>query len=251
MLGSIISAATSLIGGKRSADSAEDIADMNVEMQKEFAQNGIRWKVADAREAGIHPLYALGANTTSFSPVNVGDTSNGAGLAQAGQDIGRAIDATRTSDERAHAQTLGQLQLKRAGLENDLLETQIAGSKAALLRSTQSPPMPTGAAGFNIWDGQGNVNPVASEITVGSPGNPNRQPGQITEYQFTAPGPNGTVGLVPSNDAKDRNDDDFIASMLWHLQHRLVAPPAPSKDLVWNPLIQRYVKKPWLRKSYQ
>ena len=40
----------------------------NYEMQKEFAQHGIQWKAADAKEAGLHPLAALGAQTSAASP---------------------------------------------------------------------------------------------------------------------------------------------------------------------------------------
>lgn len=40
----------------------------NIELQREFAQHGISWKVDDAISAGIHPLAALGADTMSFTP---------------------------------------------------------------------------------------------------------------------------------------------------------------------------------------
>lgn len=40
----------------------------NVRYQKAFAQRGIRWRVADAKKAGVHPLFALGANPASFTP---------------------------------------------------------------------------------------------------------------------------------------------------------------------------------------
>lgn len=112
----------------------------NTATQKEFAQHGIRWRVEDAKAAGIHPLYALGAQTQSFSPIHVG--TDFAGM---GQDISRAIDATRTSGERADAR-LAALTLERAELENDLLRSQILGSKAALLQQV-GPAFPGGAPG--------------------------------------------------------------------------------------------------------
>ena len=40
----------------------------NAALQREFAQSGIQWKVADAKKAGLHPLAALGAQTASASP---------------------------------------------------------------------------------------------------------------------------------------------------------------------------------------
>lgn len=46
------------------AETAEQVA-----LQKEFAQHGVQWRVQDAIAAGVHPLYALGANIPTFSPV--------------------------------------------------------------------------------------------------------------------------------------------------------------------------------------
>lgn len=242
-IGSIISAGASILGGVLGNRSSERQADQNAELQREFAQNGIQWKVEDAKKAGVHPLYALGANTNSFAPIAVGD-SFGSGLASAGQEIGRAIDSTRTSSDRAVARTLETLQLERAKLENDLLRSQITSVNRA-----SNPPM----AGDNyVIPGQteSGVVTLPSEVVTGSNTDSGRQPGGITEYQFTNPGRGGTIGLIPSQDMKNRMDDDFIASTLWHLQHRLVAPPSPDKKLFWNPLVQRYVPKPWLRENY-
>jgi hypothetical protein len=57
---------------KRNRDMQYKINAENIEMQKDFAQHGISWRVKDAKEAGLHPLAALGAQTTSFSPSSVG-----------------------------------------------------------------------------------------------------------------------------------------------------------------------------------
>lgn len=67
--------AGSLLGNKSSKDAAEanreaqaDANAQNLAAQREFAQMGLRWKVADARAAGLHPLSAIGASGASFSP---------------------------------------------------------------------------------------------------------------------------------------------------------------------------------------
>lgn len=150
MIGPLISAGASLIGGlinKKSAESAnaaqQAMAEKNIALQQEFAKKGIRWRVNDARKAGIHPLYALGAQTTSFSPVSVGthaDSSFGSAVASMGQDVSRAINATRTAPERldAYAKTVQDLSLQKMGLENELLASQVAKLKASI-----NPPMPT------------------------------------------------------------------------------------------------------------
>lgn len=106
----LISAGSNLLGGLFGGgdDDAEDIAEQNAQLQREFAQNGIRWKVADAKAAGIHPLAALGANTISYTPQAVGDLGGGSrwgpAIRNMGQDISRALDATRTNEERAAAE---------------------------------------------------------------------------------------------------------------------------------------------------
>lgn len=118
----------------------------NVQAQKDFAQKGIRWKVEDARKAGIHPLYALGAQTTSFSPVSVGATNELAGPASAmanlGQDISRSINATRTQPERTEALAVGRLQLEGLALDNDIKRATFA-SAVQRLQQNQNPPIPT------------------------------------------------------------------------------------------------------------
>lgn len=151
MLGSLFSAGANLVGGflgKSSADKARESQEranaLNAELQREFAQNSIRWRVADARAAGIHPIYALGAPTISASPSYVGataDNSMGAALANAGQDIGRAINATRTTPERVLALKEAQLRLESLSLDNEVKRASLASSLQRLAQNS-NPPMP-------------------------------------------------------------------------------------------------------------
>lgn len=48
---------------------AQALAQQNFAFQREFAESGIQKRIQDAKSAGIHPLYAIGANTPSVSPV--------------------------------------------------------------------------------------------------------------------------------------------------------------------------------------
>lgn len=150
LIGAGISAATNWFGGQENREQQQqwnetqvNQAALNRSAQYDFAKNAIGWKVADAKGAGIHPLYALGANTVSYSPVSLGggpDTSMGSALASAGQDISRAMNATATAKGRADAFTLATQEktLTRMDLENQLLATKL---KAAV--SPGNPPMPT------------------------------------------------------------------------------------------------------------
>lgn len=139
LLSGIVGAGANLLAGNKQEKANREAAERDIAHQKEFAQSGIQWKVADARKAGIHPAVALGAQTASFSPIGVGDTGT-QHIAAAGQDISRAIDSTRTASSRTSAfdQTVQALTLTKMGLENDLLASQVAKTKMQI-----GPPMST------------------------------------------------------------------------------------------------------------
>ncbi|QXP44303.1 MAG: DNA pilot protein [Arizlama microvirus] len=129
LLGGAISAGAKLLGQKSEQ-----------KMQQKFAKNGIQWKVADAQAAGVHPLYALGANTMSYQPVGVGDGFDF--LKDMGQNIDRAREATSEAPAKAMTGKLGSLSLERAGLENELLRAEIAKTRAQT-----GPAMPSVSGG--------------------------------------------------------------------------------------------------------
>ena len=167
----VIGAAASLAGGymqsrsaRRAGDISREQAAANMQLQREFAQHGIRWKVEDAKEAGIHPLYALGASTHSFSPVGVNvpvADGLGRGLASAGQNISRAMQAKSTQDERREL----------ADLQARLLEAQIehVGSQTALNLSRANPQLPPPLP--NPMGGTSPMTPVDIEELAPIPGN--------------------------------------------------------------------------------
>jgi hypothetical protein len=55
------------LSGKKDREATENANLQNAALQREFAQNSIQWKVKDAKKAGLHPLYGIGANTVSPS----------------------------------------------------------------------------------------------------------------------------------------------------------------------------------------
>lgn len=116
LIGSGISAAGSLFGGGIDSRAQERMNAQNINLQKEFAQNSIQWKVNDAKKAGIHPLYAIGANTASFTPSS--QISNfGSSIAQAGAHLGQGLSSINFE------------QAKNARLQNELLQAQIESQK--------------------------------------------------------------------------------------------------------------------------
>lgn len=176
------------------------------QLQREFAQNGIRWKVEDAKAAGIHPLYALGGSGASYSPsaVSVGsdtESSLGRDLANMGQGLGRAVAASASKEDRADAAYQSQLRimgLERASLENRLLETQIAASQSALMRGQIGPGIPTGRS--VAGDPSHVIKPA--EITASASGMAGIEAGpQQPGNRYVAMTPDGrTVAALPSKD---------------------------------------------------
>lgn len=149
MLGDLISAGAKLIGGymdSKNADKNRELQQQQMKQQLDFAQSGIQWKVADAKAAGVHPLYALGASTHSFAPISVGSTDPGWGrtLAGMGQDIGRAVQSTQSAPDRNNAMltTLQGLQLENAKLDTEIKKTDLA-SRVMRLKQQSNPPMPS------------------------------------------------------------------------------------------------------------
>lgn len=229
VIGSIISGGMGLIGDNQDRKFHEGLWNKNYEMQKEFAQNGIRWRVEDAKAAGLHPLAAIGASGASGSPITIDGGSTGNRLASMGQDISRAINSTRTSPERVQAQLLGQEQIKKAKLENQLLEDQVRSSKIALLNP--NPPSPTLT---NDPAHVGIEQAVTPEIG----------------YARTS---RGNIAMVPSAESAQRQQSNFFSGIDWMLRNRLTslvrAPTPPPSDKFplpkgyywhWNPILAEF-----------
>lgn len=251
MLGDIIGGIGSLVGGYFQSKGAQK----NIEQQRLFARSGIQWRVEDAKKAGIHPLYALGANTTSFSPVPVGDM----GMAAAGQHLGRAINTTMSPTQRLteFQQTSQSLQLKNMDLQNQLLSSQIAR-----LNQTPNPALPSANQRWLV-DGQGQT-ALSDDSRSGVPGtlisesplkrvtsDPaalHQEPGAISDLGFarTATG----YVPVPSKDVKERIEDMTIPEVMWAMRNNILPsvqfnqnPPFPApegKEWIFNPLKQEY-----------
>lgn len=108
--------------------SQEKINQKNADMQKEFAQNGIQWRVADAVKAGLSPLAAIGTSGASFSPsYQVGATESGPDYARMGQDVSRAASAmfSKPDKQSMHEMKMDALQEKHGELENAILLKQL------------------------------------------------------------------------------------------------------------------------------
>lgn len=97
-------------------------------------------KVAAAKEAGVSPLYALGAPVMSTTSA-VGSPSSGPSLGQTlsnmGTDVSRAVATMQTADQRLAT----KLALEGASLDNDLKRAQIASTLGRVGQGA-GPPRP-------------------------------------------------------------------------------------------------------------
>lgn len=201
-----------LAGGVLGSILGKSAAKKQYNQQVSFAQNAIQWKAADAIKAGLHPLAALGANTVSYSPQAVGDMMGP--MSDMGQDVGRAIQATANGTERATGK-VAMLQLERAGLENDLLRTQIA-SENARLRAQIGPTLPTDGGAGELIPGQGN-SLIPSKVV----------PPQYTKGLNMGKGVNTNPYFSDAQTIEDRYGDSEILSMLSAIMNS-------GADAYWN-----------------
>lgn len=257
MLGSIISGIGSVVGGLFGQKSQDDSIEAQIKAQREFAKHGIRWRVDDANKAGVHPLFALGANTHSFSPIGVGGSPLAEGLSQAGNAIGRAVEAKGTQVERAYNAKMMHLQLQRGELENQLLASRIARENTPTQRQPAFPVVGQSAAERFGIPGQGDVNRILMPIperfggtvagntsmVVASPMEriwdaeaPWREPGAVADVGFARTA-SGGLAPVPSYDFNERAEDTFGPDLAWSWRNIVLpnivhddskTPPAPD-----------------------
>lgn len=217
-----------------------EIAYRNEQLQREFAQNGVQWRVADAERAGIHPLYALGSSGASFSPVNyIPGESRGENKSQrvlrsisnAGQDITRAVYSTSPQEKRDRM--MFDLQYEHQKMQNLLLKSQLDR-----LAQANMPAMSFSALPNHMLSGQGNSSPtsggpvveVPSVKTHSQPGRYGQQAGYVDDYQLVR-NPLG-YAIAPGKDIKQAIEDTRIPEMMWNWRN-LVKPvfkglPAPD-----------------------
>lgn len=230
-LGPAIGAAASLAGGLLGQSSAaaargdaERLASENIKLQKDFAQQGIRWKVNDAKLAGIHPLAALGANTMSFSPVSISggaDMSLANSVSNMGQDISRAVNATRTSNERERAMmdTARAYQLEGLRLDNEIKRAEFQSRMQRLYGPGTNPALPGVGT---VMPGQGNTRslPDTTELLRSrDQGLANQGSVPDVAYLKTT---SGGIYPAPSEPAKQLIEDNIFQEGMHFLRNNVI-----------------------------
>lgn len=243
-----ISAASNLLGGlfgrssaseQRRAQEQANAANLawaesqqsrNEQLQREFAQNGIRWKAADAKAAGLHPLFAMGASTQGFAPIAIGAGQQAAAesdwlgptIRNMGQDLSRAVAAQATQQER-EAQQL-QLELLRAQVHKEYalaaeIESRARNHSIAMsypaMPSNLSPiavrelgPLIPGQGNGLVTQGSGAFRVEPQKVPTHAPGDPARLPSATPGY-IPVSQPDRSVILMPAQG--DQRMDEISA----------------------------------------
>lgn len=115
--------------------------------QRSVLKNQLQWKVADAKKAGIHPLYAVGA------PSVTGNFSTGSGMgdaiANAGETVGRYLGGR---DERSRAQQMHAASLleSRARIASETSRARLNNARAnEILRTRKASDLARAVQGVN------------------------------------------------------------------------------------------------------
>lgn len=204
ILGAVGSVASGILGNKsaekankaQAAARQEDIA-----LQREFAQNSLQWKAADAEKAGISKQYAMGAPGTSYSPVGLGSTASNFGfLESAGQNVGRAMEAGQSNSQTAASRQGQALTLQGMSLDNDIKRAQLS----SILRTQSQPGTPPGIPAPNTVSfipGQGNgaqgETEVKTKIDSASASDPSQTSGTTPEVMLTRTNAGGYSPALP------------------------------------------------------
>lgn len=235
---------------------AGQLRNQEIALQREFAQNSVRWRVEDAKKAGIAPLAALGMQGSSYSPVGMPEASSPEGdLARSlGQNVSRAISATRTAEEREQAQL--SLAFQRTQLQGAEIDNAIRLHQLQNLRGG-NPPM---AGSEHVIPGQSGsgVKSRSMERTASMKGAPHAEAGAVNDVGYTLSS-SGALIPVPSKDTKERIEDNIFQEAAHFFRNNVLpnissggAPPKSAlppgarywewsyRDQGWKPKYDKY-----------
>lgn len=232
---SIIGAGASLLGGLLGSDDAEDARDdanarqaTSDALQREFAQNGIQWRVEDAKRAGIHPVFALQGGGAAYAPSAFtvdGGSPMGDAMRDMGQNLSRAVAAQETADQRIAREYSEQEMLSRIKRNNS--EAAMFDSLTVKNYNQIGPGMPgTGAlvdptvfadGGSNVASSvAGQVLVEPSKVTSYSPSDSSVVAGKDAMWKPFRMDRSGKVWYLPAGD--DASDSLESVSESWPMQ---------------------------------
>lgn len=173
---------------------------MEMAFQREMAQNGISWRVQDAKNAGISPLAALGAPTfsptVSAPPVDYSPSGGGGsfaagfhGMGQALQDIASKVQTADMKADLVRKQVMFDKNMQEKDMDIALKGAQLARINKLL----QTPSFPSVGGGDGLVkiqpDKVTSRDPNQLDVTAGthSSGQKVVNPGEVLRDSPTDP----------------------------------------------------------------
>lgn len=196
----IIAAAAGIAGGMLSNKAQAQQAEKERQSRFQFARHGISWRVQDAKDAGVHPLYAIGAQLPSFQPIS---SDAGSGYAEAGRGISEAVRGY-SARQQAAADARMRQQAVDAAATKDYAQAAYYNSLAArTAQGSAEAPAPD-----NQWygvEGQSAPYRPVGDIPVVQ-----LKPG--SEYEI--PGAMDVLKVQPSSQMSARSDAPYVGAGL-------------------------------------
>lgn len=122
-----------VIQNQQNSDRSYALQREQFDLSKHAYYNGISTKVKDAKNAGIHPLAALGMQGASYSPIIQNDTPDNS-LAELGQTVRQSADSILQSRMAKKEMTLVDKQIEQKNeeirgmqVQNDMNELKLQG----------------------------------------------------------------------------------------------------------------------------
>lgn len=148
---------------------------LNRQMQYDFAQNSIKWRVKDAKEAGIHPLAALGVSPSSASPVYSSSEAPRAPQFDFGELFKAQVDLVRSETAKNEAeasaiagQDSSQGDVSRAGPTAAINPVKVGKNIASQSKKTNNAKVLSFTSG--VTDSNVRANPFDESIEIFPPG---------------------------------------------------------------------------------
>ncbi len=177
------------IGGLMNMSNQNKLAQRQEDMQREFAQNSIQWRVNDAKKAGIHPVAALGSQGISYNPSYVGGDDFGGSQASISYTPEKKVD----EKTQAYNDKVNELNLRMQEAN-----TREAEANATLAeRSLISNPKNTGGVLFGAAQTKGSL---INQTGIGHSASPTSMPGQASVNPYGVADVNNAVNFTKNMD---------------------------------------------------
>ncbi|WMC01489.1 DNA pilot protein [Microvirus D_HF4_329] len=213
------------------------LAQQQFQFQMDAAKQGIQWRVADAKAAGISPLVALGAPT--FNPGGIGISAGGvpegysnmgATLGKVGQDISNAIGRNMTPEERAQqamTTAIQTAQIAKLNSETEVNKATAASVTARMAQANMQPPFPAATGTRTVIPGQqyDSYKFEPSKITSVQSSAPSVEAGPPAPSVQWQRQPDGSVVAAPTNPAAIANPGILNPEYLRFLWQNVVTQP--------------------------